>query len=77
MWKDKNITLYQRIAQNGEFRANFSLGADLLLYEFDEKISKIAKKIMHQFSLDFVGIDMLFDGEKYFVCEINTAPGFL
>jgi D-alanine-D-alanine ligase-like ATP-grasp enzyme len=20
---------------------------------------------------------MLFDGEKYFVCEINTAPGFL
>lgn len=77
MWREKNIVTYQRIAQNWEFRANFSLGAELLLSEFDEKISKIATKVMHQFSLDFVGIDLLFDGKKYFVCEINTAPGFL
>ncbi len=44
-----------------DFRANFSLGGDVRLYELSDKETELVYKIINCFDFDLVGIDFLLD----------------
>lgn len=58
-----------------DFRANVALGATVEGIVIDASLQRIAEDIYKQTRLDFVGIDLLFGKEKYYLCEINVMPG--
>lgn len=58
-----------------DFRANVALGASVSNVRIDDTLQRIAKDIYEQTQLDFIGIDLLFGREQYYLCEINVMPG--
>jgi len=70
------IACIERNAPEGEFKANFSQGGTVSPYEITPEIEWLAVEASRIFNLDIAGIDLLFDGEHYRVCEANSAPGF-
>lgn len=58
-----------------DFRANVALGANTTRYETTDEIRKIAHDLYVQTGLDFVGIDLLFGKDGFYLCEINVMPG--
>lgn len=58
-----------------DFRANVALGASVESIELTPAIQQIAKDIYTITHLDFVGIDLLFGKDKFYLCEINVMPG--
>ncbi|MGM9803694.1 MAG: RimK family alpha-L-glutamate ligase [Muribaculaceae bacterium] len=58
-----------------DFRANVALGATVEAVEIDPTLQQIAQDVYEQTHLDFVGIDLLFGEDKYYLCEINVMPG--
>lgn len=59
----------------GDFRANVALGASVKNEEITPALKEIANDIYIQTHLDFVGIDLLFGEDGYYLCEINVMPG--
>ena len=72
----KVIGAMQRIAAQGDFRANISNGGIGEKYEINEKIEQISINSALALNLDFAGVDLLFDGDDFTVCEVNSSPGF-
>jgi gamma-F420-2:alpha-L-glutamate ligase len=70
------IACVERNAPEGEFKANYSQGGTVKPYEITPEIEWLAVETSRIFNLDIAGIDLLFDGEHYLVCEANSAPGF-
>lgn len=66
----------ERSAKEGDFKANFSQGGQVKAYELTPEIEWLAVEASRAFNLDIAGIDLLFDGEHFKVCEANSAPGF-
>lgn len=58
-----------------DFRANVALGASVESIELTPAIQQIARDIYAITHLDFVGIDLLFGKDKFYLCEINVMPG--
>jgi gamma-F420-2:alpha-L-glutamate ligase len=65
-----------RRAKEGKFKANFSAGGSVAPYELNEAVEWLAVESARVIGLDIAGIDILFDGDSYKVCEVNCAPGF-
>ena len=70
------IGAMKRSAQDGSFKANITRGGLGENYPLDDEIIDIAQKTAGALGLDVAGIDLLFDGDSYKVCEANSAPGF-
>lgn len=70
------IACVERIAAEGEFKANYSQGGSVQAYEITPEIEWLAVETSRTFNLDIAGIDLLFDGDHFKVCEANSAPGF-
>lgn len=70
------IGAMKRSSQDGSFKANITRGGVGENYPLDDEISEIAVKTADALGLDVAGIDLLFDGNHYKVCEANSAPGF-
>ena len=70
----KVIACMERIAQRG-FKANFSLGGKIRPYRMTPEIEYLACKTAELFELEVAGVDLLFDGDGFKVCEANSAPG--
>lgn len=68
------VAAMQRRSES-DFRANVALGAGMTPYEITDDIRKIAWDIYVQTGLDFVGIDLLFGKDRFYLCEINVMPG--
>lgn len=68
------VACMMRQAQTG-FKANVALGAKVENVPINDTLRTIAHDIYKQTGLDFVGIDLLFGDDKYFLCEINVMPG--
>ncbi|ATH08566.1 alpha-L-glutamate ligase [Halobacteriovorax marinus] len=66
----------ERIAKEGDFKANFSQGGEVRAFELTPEIEWLALEVSRAFNLDIAGIDLLFDGSHFKVCEANSAPGF-
>jgi RimK family alpha-L-glutamate ligase len=72
----KAIGAMKRSAQDGSFKANITRGGVGENYPLDDEIIDISQKTAQALGLDVAGIDLLFDGDHYKVCEANSAPGF-
>jgi gamma-F420-2:alpha-L-glutamate ligase len=70
------VACVERKAAEGEFKANFSQGGSVRPFEITPEIEWLAVEAARIFNLDLAGIDLLFDGDHFKVCEANSAPGF-
>ncbi len=69
------VACMQRSSGRG-FKANYSLGGSVKLYPITPEIEHLACASAALFGLEIAGIDLLFDGDGFKVCEANSAPGF-
>ena len=65
-----------RQSVDGDFRANITRGGEAIPYQIDEDIEWIAGESARLLDLDIAGVDLLFNGDSYTICEVNSAPGF-
>jgi gamma-F420-2:alpha-L-glutamate ligase len=70
----KAIACMQRTAGRG-FKANFSLGGTVNPYPMTPEIEHLACATAELFGLEIAGIDLLFDGSGFKICEANSSPG--
>jgi RimK family alpha-L-glutamate ligase len=74
----ESVFTMRRIPASGEFRANFSLGGDVELYDLDEKGEELAKKALKAVDMSVGGVDMLItDDDKRCILEVNHTAGFV
>ncbi len=68
----------RRMPGEGEFRANFSLGGTVELYDLDDEGKKLALDALHAVNLSVGGVDMLITKDnKRYILEVNHTAGFL
>jgi len=70
------LAAMQRESTDGGFKANISRGGVGKRYSIDDSLRALALRISNLLHLDVAGIDLLFDGEQFKVCEVNSAPQF-
>jgi len=70
------IACMERISSDGSFKANFSRGGEVREFPMNKEIEWLATESARVLNLDIAGIDLLFDGENFKVCEANSSPGF-
>ena len=58
------------------FKANFSRGGMVEPFELTPEMEWLATETSRILNLDIAGIDLLFDGEHFKICEANSSPGF-
>ena len=73
----KVIGAMKRESSDGDFRANITRGGEAKPVELDEQMEYLALESTRLLNLDIGGVDLLFDGDGYKICEINSSPGFL
>jgi len=65
-----------RSARRGKFKANFSAGGKVASFELNPQLDWLAAESARMIGLDVAGVDVLFDGDSYKICEVNSSPGF-
>ncbi len=65
-----------RCSTDGSFKANISRGGSGQLHPLNAAIEKLALQSAAALRLDIAGVDLLFDGDQYCVCEVNSAADF-
>jgi len=65
-----------RSSTDGSFKANITRGGIGKAYPIDDTIDVLARECASALGLEIAGIDLLFDGGLYRICEANSAPGF-
>ena len=73
----KVIASMYRYSENGDFRANLSIGGKMLPYEPSAEQCEMAVRCCEILGLDYAGVDLLFgkNGETL-VCEVNSNAHF-
>lgn len=66
----------RKATANNEFRANIALGGVGEKIEPSGEIRDLAEKAATLLGLEYAGVDLLFDGEKYLVAEVNSNAHF-
>ena len=70
------IGAMKRKSADGSFKANITRGGTGRSYPLDEDIIYLSRTSAHTLGLEIAGVDLLFDGNGYKICEVNSAPGF-
>lgn len=70
------VAAMKRSSGSDSFKANFSRGGTVEPYEINPEIEWLALETSRLLNLDIAGIDLLFDGDHYKICEANSSPGF-
>ena len=73
---NKVVGCMMRRATDDDFRANITRGGEGIPYEVNEQIEWLASESSKSLGLDIAGVDLLFDGDGYKICEVNSSPGF-
>lgn len=58
------------------FLSNFSQGGNFEAVEIDDAARTLAVRAVKVVGLEFAGVDLLFCGDSYSVCEVNGNAGF-
>lgn len=84
--KGKDIRLYfindyfvaaiERSSTNNDFRSNVHLGASTRVVDVSEELVEQSKKLAKEMGLTICSVDYLFDGENYYLCEVNANASF-
>jgi RimK family alpha-L-glutamate ligase len=71
------IASMYRYSENGDFRANLSIGGRMQPYEPTESQKELAMRCCEIIGLDFAGVDILFgEEEEPVICEVNSNAHF-
>ncbi len=70
------VAAMKRNSGSDSFKANYSRGGTVEPYEINPEMEWLALETSRLLNLDIAGIDLLFDGEHYKICEANSSPGF-
>ena len=74
---NKIIASMYRYTENGDFRANLSIGGKMENYLPTKEQCDLALQCCEVLELDFAGVDLLFgEDEKPIVCEVNSNAHF-
>ncbi len=65
-----------RKSTGDDFRANINIGGTAEEYKTTREIEWVSLEASKLCNLDVAGVDLLFDGDHFKICEINSAPGF-
>jgi gamma-F420-2:alpha-L-glutamate ligase len=65
-----------RTAKQDSFKANYTAGGSVAPFTMNAEVEWLAVEAASLVGLDIAGVDILFDGDSYSVCEINSSPGF-
>lgn len=65
-----------RTAREGKFKANFSAGGTVAPFHLNPEVEWLAVESARLMGLEIAGVDILFNGDNYKVCEVNSSPGF-
>ncbi len=72
----RSIGAILREAQAGKYKANISRGGFGKPFALNPEVEWLSIEAARVLGLDIAGVDLLFDGEGYKVCEVNSGPGF-
>lgn len=72
---DQVVAAMERIAQEGEFRANIHLGATARAIEITEEEKRIAVQAAKIVGLEVAGVDMVRSHTGAKILEVNSSPG--
>ena len=73
----KAVAAMQRVATaEREFRANVALGGRGESIPLTPEIASLAESASRILGLEYAGVDLLFDGERYLVAEVNSNAHF-
>ncbi len=72
---DQVVASMERIAQEGEFRANIHLGATARAVEITDEERDLAIKAAKIIGLEVAGVDMVRSSQGPKILEINSSPG--
>lgn len=71
------IASMYRYADNGDFRANITIGGKMQCYEPTKEQCDLALQCCSIIGLDFAGVDLLFgEDDKPMICEVNSNAHF-
>jgi len=70
------LGVIRRTSQDGNFKANISLGGKAEIVELDNDVRKMAEKIMKEGNIFYAGIDFIKSDRGYLAIEINTSAQF-
>ncbi|MFA6807960.1 MAG: RimK family alpha-L-glutamate ligase [Eubacteriales bacterium] len=70
------IACMERYTDGDYFKANFSIGGKVKEHPLTPEIEWLATEASRILGLEISGIDLLFDGEHFKICEANSSPGF-
>ena len=73
---DRVVGCMMRQATDDDFRANLTRGGEGIPYEVNEQIEWLSSESAKALELDIAGVDLLFSGDGYKICEVNSNPGF-
>jgi gamma-F420-2:alpha-L-glutamate ligase len=66
----------ERRAVDGGFKSNISTGGRGTPFALPPAMAELAVRVASVLDLDVAGVDVLFDGDGYRICEANSSPGF-
>jgi ribosomal protein S6--L-glutamate ligase len=69
------IGAMERIPKN-DWRANFSLGADVKEFKLNDETEELILKCVEKVGADIVGVDVLVCRDKSYILEMNITPQF-
>jgi gamma-F420-2:alpha-L-glutamate ligase len=72
----KAIAAMVRRALDGDARANISAGGRGEPFDLTPEISELSERTARALGLELAGIDLLFSGQSFVLCEANSSPGF-
>ncbi len=70
------LGMIRRTSQDGNFKANISLGGKAEIVELDKDVKKMAEKITREGKIFYAGIDFIKSDRGYLAIEINTSAQF-
>ena len=70
------IACIERSSNDNNFKANFSRGGQVTQFAMTPEVKWLATETARLFGLEIAGIDLLFDGKHFKICEANSSPGF-
>ena len=72
----KPLDAILRKGKRGSFKANHAQGGTVQPIELTPEMEWLAIESANLLGLEIAGVDLLFEGGSYCVCEVNSVPGF-
>lgn len=70
------IACMERTSGSDDFKANYSAGGSVKSHPLTPEIEWLAIEASRLLGLEIAGVDLLFDGDHFRICEVNSSPGF-